>query len=366
MARCSNCILPDSFPGIAFEDGLCSFCKDSAEDNDQKRVKGKEKLREALKSEGATKYDCIVPLSGGKDSSFILFYIVKELGLRPLALFVETDFQTDLSVKNVKNICRKLQVDLIITHPTGYRKKAVCEALRASACLKKFWTSGICSHCENILRSIVIKQTRKWGVRSVVWGSTDTEDTVTKYHTGWNTRKFRNEFGRRKNPLDMLGKIPDSARRFAYAPSSLIHLFRFWIYSVLLNFDLGIPGTLQKLNPFAQFAFSQKDIQVVYFFDYVAYDPFLQIEILKSEVGWEAPLNREMRFDCKLSCFANYDFLSQTGVTKSGFIMSTLVRKGLITREKAIEKEIAARGVLRMMCEETLRDLNKESANQIP
>jgi glucosamine--fructose-6-phosphate aminotransferase (isomerizing) len=344
--RCKNCILPESFPSIYFVDGICSFCIDFETKKIQK-LNGKRELKRQLSSESESKYDCLVPLSGGKDSSFILLYLVNELKLNPLAILVDTGYQTDLAIKNVKNICGILKTDLIIVIPTNYRRLAISEALKASVHLRKFWTVGICSYCETILRSTVVKEAYKRSIRKIVWGSTDFEDSVDYYHKGWNSDTFKSKYGRRKSAKEVVMKFLKFGRSFAVAPLSLVHILKFWFYTILMNFDMEKNSFLDKFNPFSGFSFNQKDVNVIYFFDFIRYDPIRQIEILKKNLNWHSPTNKEIRFDCGLSCFVNYAFMKKTGISKNGFILSTLIRNGLITRQKALEKEMNVENDLR-------------------
>jgi len=86
---CSKCILPDTYRDISFNsEGVCNYCVDYRPVD---RNLGKEALLNLLRSRTKTgPYDCVVPLSGGKDSTFVLYYIVRELGLKPIApIFAE-------------------------------------------------------------------------------------------------------------------------------------------------------------------------------------------------------------------------------------------------------------------------------------
>ena len=79
---CSHCILPESYPGIIFdENGICHLCNSYQKHH----VKGGEELRRLITSKKAEKYDCLVTLSGGRDSSYTRYYAIKVLGLRALA-----------------------------------------------------------------------------------------------------------------------------------------------------------------------------------------------------------------------------------------------------------------------------------------
>jgi len=104
--------------GIRFdENGLCNYCKiyDEWDKNfpvNKETEKQIEKMIKKIKEEGKNKkYDCIVGVSGGVDSTYTLYY-VKKMGLRPLAVHIDNGWNTELSVDNIKNAVSKLDVDL--------------------------------------------------------------------------------------------------------------------------------------------------------------------------------------------------------------------------------------------------------------
>jgi N-acetyl sugar amidotransferase len=106
-------------PDIQFdENGICNHCRQY--DESIKRYvfdgeEGKEKLRHIvneIKESGKGKeYDCIIGVSGGVDSSFVA-YKVKELGLRPLAVHLDNGWDSELALKNVELLLKKLDIDL--------------------------------------------------------------------------------------------------------------------------------------------------------------------------------------------------------------------------------------------------------------
>lgn len=119
MAKvCLKCILDDRIPGIIFdENGICQYCK--IHDELQKMYplnnKDEDKLNILIKKirrKGERKrYDCIIGVSGGTDSTYTLYKLVK-LGMRPLAVHFDNGWNSDIAVKNIKNACSKLNVDL--------------------------------------------------------------------------------------------------------------------------------------------------------------------------------------------------------------------------------------------------------------
>lgn len=115
---CTRCIMDDTVKGISFDkNGVCTFCHihdelEKAYPLDEETPNRLQKIIDKIKKEGKGKnYDCIVGLSGGKDSSYTLVKSV-ELGLRPLVVHFDNGWNSDIAVQNIKNICSKLNLHL--------------------------------------------------------------------------------------------------------------------------------------------------------------------------------------------------------------------------------------------------------------
>ncbi|MCX6250397.1 MAG: N-acetyl sugar amidotransferase [Bacteroidetes bacterium] len=118
ITLCSRCILDTTVDDIWFDDHMvCKYCHfhDEMEKQHPLGDKAEKILNELvakIKRSGKNKkYDCVVGVSGGRDSTFTLYTAVK-LGLRPLAVHFDNGWNSDISVRNIKNACEKLNVDL--------------------------------------------------------------------------------------------------------------------------------------------------------------------------------------------------------------------------------------------------------------
>lgn len=116
---CTRCVMDESVSGIEFDhDGVCNLCKEhelKVSMTPFHQGGAEEKLRRLvnkLKTEKVGEYDSIVGLSGGVDSSYVAYQAVK-LGLRPLAVHFDNGWNSELAVKNIENIVKKLNLDLI-------------------------------------------------------------------------------------------------------------------------------------------------------------------------------------------------------------------------------------------------------------
>ena len=116
--QCTKCILDTTVEDINFdENGVCNYCRDY--DHIIKTIPHGEKAKKVLnqivkqiKQDGKNKkYDCILGLSGGVDSTY-LAYLVVELGLRPLVVHIDTGWNSEIAVQNIENVVNILNLDL--------------------------------------------------------------------------------------------------------------------------------------------------------------------------------------------------------------------------------------------------------------
>ena len=117
---CTSCIMDTTDPNITFnEQGVCSRCEQFYNDILPSWNYGKDKetelkiLLDKIKEEGKNKpYDCLLGLSGGLDSTYLLHLAVKEFGLRPLVFHVDAGWNSPMAISNIQNIVQKLNISL--------------------------------------------------------------------------------------------------------------------------------------------------------------------------------------------------------------------------------------------------------------
>jgi len=117
IKECTKCLLSDAdTKQITFnDDGICSYCQffdqQVASLPADKTLFLNKKVDE-IKAKGKNqKYDCLLGLSGGLDSSYMAF-LAKQLGLRPLVIHLDNGWNSDIAVKNIEKICDKLDFEL--------------------------------------------------------------------------------------------------------------------------------------------------------------------------------------------------------------------------------------------------------------
>ena len=115
---CARCVMDTTDPDIVFdENGICNHCHTYDRMAREYVVDGEEGLRQLeqiaqkIRKDGQRKkYDCVIGVSGGVDSTYVAFR-VKELGLRPLAVHLDNGWDSELAVKNIE----ELSSDWILT-----------------------------------------------------------------------------------------------------------------------------------------------------------------------------------------------------------------------------------------------------------
>ena len=193
VKRCTKCILPEGFPGIAFDDkGVCNLCNRHEElwgewkNSESLREKSKYKLNrifEWAKSKNK-KYDALVAVSGGKDSSYALHLCKKVYGLNVLSFTNDHGLRADFAEENVDKIVKKLGVDHVRT------EEPLLMELYRYLFVK---TSHFCSVCELATFNSNFMVAEKYDVPLIIWGSSSRTDAgFPKEFNPWNPWYFKN------------------------------------------------------------------------------------------------------------------------------------------------------------------------------
>lgn len=345
--RCKQCIMPEGYPGIEFDsNGICSHCIQSNGNTKEEHVDllGKDKLVELIRSEKKTaEFDCVVPLSGGKDSVYVLYYSVKKLGLKPLAVTYDSGYRTQMAIDNVRNACDALHVPCIVkVAKKGLQDKLLRESLRISDVLGTFVLT--CLSCDTLIKVIPIQAAKQRGIPFVLFGDS-LRESVKLMRLRSRSGTIRYEDVRSSTIVANMLETMSRLREAHVTPLKFMRIiprlarYRFMTTYQLLS--LGVPFK-NAVFPNLQPGRTKKGPQLLHFYDYVDWDPVKDLAILERELGWKHPPNRVSRFDCSLNCFGSYSAFKNGGITGNGIISCNLIREGLMSRKEALEKEQSA------------------------
>ena len=114
MRFCTKCVTPDTRPDLTFDnDGICDACISVERKTEIDWEKRKLEFESLINSkQNKNNYDCVIPVSGGKDSHLTLYFAKEVYGLNPLCICFEPTLPTDIGRENLNNI-NTIGVDLI-------------------------------------------------------------------------------------------------------------------------------------------------------------------------------------------------------------------------------------------------------------
>jgi len=167
LQYCKKCVLPDTKPGVIIDnDGICSVCRtveNKKNINWKKRELQLKEICNSIKGKNGHGYDCIVPVSGGKDSIYQLHTMKNIYGLRVLAVNISAHIHTVEGILNLNSMIENLDVDFIkvAVRPSTHRK------VRKMA-LIKVGNPNFAEH--RIVFSAVARAALFYNVPLVVWG----------------------------------------------------------------------------------------------------------------------------------------------------------------------------------------------------
>ncbi|RYY57881.1 MAG: N-acetyl sugar amidotransferase [Chitinophagaceae bacterium] len=194
MKYCTRCLFPETKPDLFFdEQGVCSACV-AAEEKTQidweQRRKDFFKIIEHYRSKNPTGYDCIVPVSGGKDSTYQAYYMKKVCGLNPLCVCFETTAVTEIGQHNLDNLA-EMGMDVIHFKKNDevYRKMVIESFKRVG---DEMWPNHIGIFTIPVMFAV------KFNIPLLIWGENPQQEYGGPLESIQNkvlSRRWLEEFG---------------------------------------------------------------------------------------------------------------------------------------------------------------------------
>ena len=174
LKRCLKCGLPETYETIEFDsNGICNICSQNQFKNTQINWQDRKKmLQDLIKAHrGKYEYDCIVPFSGGKDSTFTLLYLIQEFKIKPLVVQFNHGFLRQQVQKNNEKTFKKLGVDVLSFTPNWN----VVKRLMLESLIRK---GDFCWHCHTGIFSFPMQMAVKFNTPLIFWGEPSSEYTA--------------------------------------------------------------------------------------------------------------------------------------------------------------------------------------------
>jgi hypothetical protein len=303
--RCSRCILPATSPIVELDDtGVCNYCRNfekacpPIDDQTRKSLESQLEARLSKAKRKAKTYDCLVPVSGGKDSMYALYVCVKKLNLNVLAYNFDNGFQSEEAAQNIDNAVRVLGVDFIKVKPS----ETLLFELFRTFLLK---TGSFCAPCNLIISEAALRIAKQNKISTIVSGNSPRWSAAFR---GMSISKYAN-LPFYYNVID--GSVPAAATRN--------------IIRTTETYD----AIARKLG---------YGVQVIDLFKY--YNPMKNaiLDTIKAEIGWVPPSEGLEHGDCLVNPVKDHLVCRKWGFSEVSGGYATLVRNGKISREEALAK----------------------------
>lgn len=200
---CTRCIYDSKISGISFDqNGVCNYCiqveslKEQYGTGSEIGIKSLNEIISSIKNEGkGKKYDCIVGVSGGTDSSFLLAKSI-EWGLRPLAVHYDNTWNSAIATENIRKVTSKLKVDLFTY---------VIDNKEADDIFRAFFIAGVPEFDASTdlgFAQVIRSAAAKYGVKYILEGHSFVAEGITpmgkNYFDGKYIKDIHSKFGKFK------------------------------------------------------------------------------------------------------------------------------------------------------------------------
>jgi len=320
LKRCTRCVLPETMPFVDFDDnGVCSYCRHYP----PIEVHGREALEQVVapyrRRDGSP--DCIVGVSGGRDSIYGLHYLKKELGMNPVAYTYDWGMVTDLARRNVARICGKLGIEHILVSADIPRKR---EFIRQNV---EAWLA------RPSLGTIPLFMAGDKAYFHYL--------NQTKGQVGVELSFLcENLFERTDFKTGFAGVAPfhDPDHVYTLPIQNKIGLLRYYSREFISNPKYFNASLLDTAKAFAFYYLIRRRYHNLY--RYVMWDEDVIESVLLGEYGFELAEDTQStwRIGDGTAAFYNYIYYAIAGMTENDTFRSNQIRNGAITRDKALER----------------------------
>ena len=312
MKRCTRCGLPETHETISFDmEGVCNICRQHEYKQNEIDWVANKKVLDSLIEEhrGRYAYDCIIPFSGGKDSTWTLYYLVKEYGIKPLVVRFDHGFMRPNLENNVKRVSRKLGVDILTFTPNW----KVVQKLMLQAFLDK---GDFCWHCHTGIFSYPMWVAIEKKVPLIFWGEPSSE--YTSYYS-----------------YDQVEEVDEKRfNRYVNLGISADDMF------------VRLEGTIDErdLKPYTYPPLKELralQYRSVCLGSFIPWDTRKQAEIINRELGWHGDIVENVppeyyyeKIECYMQGVRDYIKFIKRGYSRPSHLVALDVRNHRMTKEQ--------------------------------
>lgn len=303
--------MPETEEGYQ-DDGMsiCRICRSSEQKMHidwAQRWKLLEELLQEYQQKSGENYDCLVPISGGKDSMFQLHVLCKILKIKPLTVTFNQNWLSETGYYNLTNTIETFNVDHIQFTPN---RSLVNRLARKSLGM----IGDACWHCHSGVGAFPISIAMKFGIPLIVYGESVAEVTQRGEYA-----KLSECYGKDYYTKYSAKKTPDEMVDDTISPQD-IHMFQ-------------LPSDQE---------FEREKIRIIHLGDYIFWDDERQMEFLREEYGWrETEMENAYKgyksAECIMPGVHDFSCYQKRGWGRASFHASVDVRAGILDRQEGLE-----------------------------
>lgn len=316
VRRCARCILPETVPFLNFDgDGVCSQCRAWAAPSLRDPEDLGARLRNMRAMHGAGPH-CIVAFSGGRDSAWGLHLLVKEYGIRPIALTYDWGMVTDLARRNQARLLGALGVEQVLISANLARKREnIARNLRAWSRRPALGMLPLLTAGDKQFFLHAARLSRKLGLHDVIFCVNPRE--MTYFKAGFAGVEAQRYYTSASVP-NRLRMLSYYAQQFAASPG--------YVNRSLLDTAEAAYATYFRPHDYLQL------------FEWVDWDEDDINATLTETYGWETDPTTPTtwRIGDGTAPFYNFVYWRCVGFTENDTFRANQVREGVISRERAL------------------------------
>ena len=321
LKRCTKCLLPETFPFIEFDDaGICNYCHNYKPKNKSGSFEQLRELVEPFRNLHG-KPDCIVPFSGGRDSTYSLHIVKKVLGLHPIAFTYDWGMVTDLARRNIARVCGKLGVEnIIVSADIRWKRENIRKNVEAWLKNPQLGMIPLFMAGDKFFFYYTNKVKERTSLKLNIWGINHLENTEFKTGFAGLPPKFN------KKRIYSLSKI------------NQVKLLGYVAGNVMRNPAYLNQSVIDSMGSFVtRYIAPKKDYY--HLFDYYRWDEKEITDLISNEYQWERAIDTSStwRIGDGTASFYNYIYFNVAGFSEKDTFRSNQIREGMIDRETALK-----------------------------
>lgn len=308
---CTRCCLPETVEGITFDElGICTACQSSEQKMHidwKKREIELRKILEEAKEKAKSNYDCILPISGGKDSFFQAHVLTKVYGMKPLAVTFSHNWFSETGYYNLQRCLEVFDLDHIMFTPN---RKLVNKIARKSLEM----IGDTCWTCHAGVGAFPLHIACKFDIPLLVYGESIAEDSGRASYFE-PVRKFDREYftkvSAKVEPKDMVCEYLSQKDLYPFEVPSAEECEAKGVFGIHLG-------------------------------DFIFWDEERQTEFVRDEYGWketeiEGAYKGYKSAECVMAGMHDFTCYLKRGYGRAAHQASVDIRKGLLTRDEGLK-----------------------------